>query len=785
MRFLMIVLKPLHQSRFSAELIASILIGPSALGGFTFWKFEALKWMNLFPFDHNMLLETFGNLGVTYYMFLVGLEMDLSNLKHTGKKSWSIAIAGILVPFCVGALLFFVPILRDMSRRPSATGAVFWAITLTITSFPDLARTLSDVKLLHTELGRTALTSSIITDISTWILLAMAITLFGESRQSIIFRTIPIISFGLFCYFALRPAIAWMIQRTKNKQGKVSDRQVYFILTGVLLCGFMADACGSHSLVGGFMFGLIIPKGELAIEIMERTEESVTGIMLPTFIITSGLRTNFVYLLIKAKWPYLVMISIIGSLAKIVSTVFVSSIFGMSLKEGLILGGLMNSKGVFALIVLNEGRNIKGLDVNYMVTMVLTVLLMTCSVGPMVVLINKTGKHSSQTKLKTIKATSPNSEFRILTCIHSIQNLSGIIRVLEISNATEKVPICVYAVHLVELTERASAMLVVHDKLKTNTLSRTTSSEKVHSDHIFDAFQSYKMGNESSFVHQLTVLSPYTTMHEDIAKLAQDRATTMILIPFHKQPTADGGFQCDNPSIKEVNRHLLAKSPCSVGILVDRGLGPTKQGKPVFGGRSPGLQLAMIFLGGPDDHEALSYAWRMAGKQSVTLTVVRFRQHQAQIMPENKDNDENDEDSVGTKKEFDDDYINEFRFKSMCDPSIIYHEKVVNNSEELEKTISEQYNNFDLYMVGRGLEVKTPLTKGLIDWGDSSTLGPIGDTLVSCKYTAHASLLVVQQSPFASDVSLQRSKSKFEQRKWASPVLNPEYEAIVNESIKG
>lgn len=437
------------------------------------------------------------------------------------------------------------------------------------------------------------------------------------------------------------------------------------------------------------------------------------------------------------------------------------------------------------LIILFSSQ---GLDVVYMVTMVLSILLMTCLVGPMVVLINKTGKPSSQIRLKTIKATSVNSEFRILTCIHSIQNLSGIIRVLEISNGNEKFPLCVYAVHLVELTERASAILVVHDKLKTNTLTRTKSAEKLHSDHIFGAFQNYKMGNDSSFVHQLTVLSPYTTMHEDIAKLAEDRATTLILIPFHKQPTADGGFQCENLSIKEVNRNLLAKSPCSVGILVDRGLGSSKLGKPVFGGKSQGLRLAMIFLGGPDDHEALSYAWRLTGKQSVTLTVVRFRQQQAQIIQENKDNNENDDsvdaDKFTAKTELDDDYINEFRFKSMCDPSIIYHEKVVNNSEELEKTIGEQYNNFDLYMVGRGLEVKSPLTRGLIDWGDSPTLGPIGDTLVSCRYTAHASLLVVQQSPFASDVNLQRSMSKFEQRKWASPVLNPEYEAIVNESIK-
>ncbi|KAJ0112620.1 hypothetical protein Patl1_02000 [Pistacia atlantica] len=783
MHFFMILLKPLRQPRFVSQLMASILVGPTFLGSIFYWERDPFRWMNLFPYEQSMLLESYANLGVTYYMFLVGLEMDLSNLKHTRKKSWSIAFAGFFIPFVVGAILYFVPLVNDRPERDqNYVGALFWAITLSITSFPDVARTLSDVKLLHTELGTIALSSALITDILTWLFLVLAIVISDENLHSITLSLVPIFCFITVSFFGLHPLITWMLQHTKNKQGKfsnkLSDTLIYIILMGVAVSGFITDACGSHSLVGGFVFGLIIPKGEFAIEVMEKTEEFVSGILLPGFLICSGIRTDFRNLVKETKWSSVGMITTIATSAKIVSTLVVSSSFRMSLKEGLTLGSLMNIKGVFALVVLNEGRNLKTLNEVYMVVMVFIILMMTCLVRPILMLINCTRKHSSHSKLRTIQASKPNSELRVLTCIHSGQNISGIIHLLEVSNSTRESPICVFAAHLVELTERASAILILHDKLKTSTTPSLSQGKSQPDHYIFSAFENYKIGNESVSLHPLSVLSPYTTMHEDISKVAEDKAVTIILIPFHKQPTADGGLQGENKTIKYVNKNLLAKAPCSVGILVDRGLGSSKLSKSLSSDKLPELQLAMLFIGGPDDHEALSYAWRMARKEGVILTVVRFR---PSIDGKNNENEscysiKEDENKV----EFDDDdYINLFRFKSMYDKSITYLEKRVKSSNELEKAIGELYSNFDLYIVGRGRGVKSPLTDGLIDGGDSQELGVIGDTLISSKFTAHASVLVVQQSASSEimDDSLPPSESNFKQKKWASPVLNPEYEA--------
>lgn len=54
----------------------------------------------VFSLSRVMLLETFGNLGLIYYLFLLGLEMDLTTIHRIGNKAFTIAIAGTLFPLC-------------------------------------------------------------------------------------------------------------------------------------------------------------------------------------------------------------------------------------------------------------------------------------------------------------------------------------------------------------------------------------------------------------------------------------------------------------------------------------------------------------------------------------------------------------------------------------------------------------------------------------------------------------------------------------------------------------
>ncbi|KAL5763996.1 hypothetical protein ACOSP7_016349 [Xanthoceras sorbifolium] len=782
-RILMFILKPLRQHRFIAEVIAGILIGPSGIG--------KLQFVNaVFTFESNMLLETFASFGLTYYMFLVGLEMDLSVVRNVNKKSRIMVVGTILIPMAFGAALYFVPMRVIKGQTSVPMGSIIYGIIISITSFPDLARILSDVKLLHTDMGRMALTTSIFSDITAWVLLVASITIFDHHK--FLATSVPTLAFVLICWFLVRPGIAWMIRRTKKKGGKFGDVHISCILTGVAACGFITDACGSHSILGGFMLGLIIPNGELAILIMERIGEFVTGILLPVFIMVNGIRTNFGEIPYYAHWESVAVITIGATSAKILSTLLVSLCIGIPLRDGLALGGLMNTKGVLALIVLNEGRSLKLIDNVTMTVMMVAILFMTALVGPIFFLANNNAKRTKHYKQRTIMRSNPNTQLRVLACVHSIRNLSGIISLLEFSNATRKSPICVYVAHLVELLGRASAMLIVHETGRTAAGNHPPSREKAESDQIIGAFQTFEARNDAVSVYPLTVVSPYATMHEDIISLAEDKRVAMILIPFHKQMTAGGGLQGENHTIKELNQNVLLKAPCSVGILIDRGLVSFMNLNPLPNSRAE-LRFAMLFIGGSDDHEALSYAYRIAETPGISLTAVRFLPGKdAQLNMATKDENKEDEDGIldfitdgEIEKEHDDEYINEFRFKSMNDPSVTYHEKLVNNGEELVEAIRTRYSDFDLYIVGRGINVKTPLTKGLLEWAENPDLGAIGEALVTSEFTAHASVLVVQQPTIDGfSVNSQLRRGKFGQKKWASPILNPDYETYQNRQRK-
>ncbi|GKV11307.1 hypothetical protein SLEP1_g22572 [Rubroshorea leprosula] len=766
LRLFMFILGPLRQPRFVAEILTGIVLGPTLLGQFP--KYRA----NFAPFEGVLVMETLANLGLTFYMFVVGLEMDLMPLRKIESKALNIALAGILGPTAIGIGLYFMleKFLNASITHTPIKGAIFWAIILTLTSFPDLARILSDLKLLHTDLGKTALTSAIINDLTAWLLLVGTVSAIN-GRQNI-FAVVPTMLFILTYWILLRPVLGWIIQRTASTngtsvEGKYSDTHVFFILIGVVISGFISDFCGSHSMIGAFMFGLIIPGGDLGTKIMDRIEEYITGIMLPPVFFVTGLRANLRDHLFPKQMdnfvPFIVVLVIIlACSAKIVSTFIVSLFLNISSQDALALGILMNTKGVLAIIVLNEGRSLKGINNQTFATMMVSILIMTAMVNPIVGFFHKATRRLRRFQLRTLEKNKQDSELRVLVGVHSLRNASGLISLLQISNATPKSPMAIFFVHLVELTGRASAMLVFHDTHhKHNYNYSTLNREKADVDQIISIFQSYERDNIAVSVQPLTAVSPYTTMHEYISSFAEDKGVTIILLPFHKK---QGNNDDQNPEHRQVNKNLLETAPCSVGILVDRGLQASLHGDSQHNAQK--CYVAMFFIEGRDDREALAYAWRMARCPGVVLTVVRFIAGKAaEDMIAATGNYDDDKFLVAMTerqdmKQMDDRYVNEFRFRAMCDQSIKYMEKRVDSADHIVQSIRSTYSDMDLYIVGRGEGVMPPLISGLSGWSDCPELGALGETLVAAEFTSHASILVVQQGKSAWKRSVMDQKGK-------------------------
>ncbi|KAL4378716.1 hypothetical protein GQ457_02G000030 [Hibiscus cannabinus] len=226
---------------------------------------------------------------------------------------------------------------------------------------------------------------------------------------------------------------------------------------------------------------------------------------------------------------------------------------------------------------------------------------------------------------------------------------------------------------------------------------------KKQTERIVNAFESFENDNHATAVQTLTAVSPYASMHEDVNNFALDKYANIILIPFHKRPDTAGGWT--DEKLEHKLNHKKGIRECRV---------------------------AMLFVGGPDDREALAYAWRMAGTPHLILTLVRFVP--GKDVSELIENVEEEEEAEiftvmferEKQKQLDDDYINEFRFKTMHDQSIAYIEEQVNGGDQIVSAINSAYNDFDLYVVGRGYGRASTLTAGLSNWSDSPELGPLG-----------------------------------------------------------
>ncbi|KAE8665545.1 hypothetical protein F3Y22_tig00112609pilonHSYRG00083 [Hibiscus syriacus] len=701
-RLLLLVLRPLRQPPIVAHIICGVMLGPTLFAETQFSRKYVI------PHKTIMVLETFANLALTYYVFLVGLEMDFSLIKQSGAQVISVTAAGIIFPLLLGFGLYFMAIKENeyFDRR----GSLFWAIALTSTNLPDLTRILADLKLLRTNISKIAMSSAILSDLFSWLLLITAISIFNGQKYKTILATVV---FVLVCVFALRPAFAWLIERTS--EGEVlSDTHIWFIMAGILLCGLTTDACGSNSIVGAFMFGAILPQEEaVRTRVVEKLNDFVNWILMPLFFLINGLRSDL---------PYCSIIPL-GSC--------------------MVLGLLMNTKGVLSLIILNTGRNIKALNNQTFPLMMLAVLVMSCLIEPIIAFVNKPSKKTVTHVNRSIKGSEPDTELRILACVHSMRNVMGTLSILNLSHGTKGSPLSVFGTHLIELSKRAStAMLIVHNEGNQDEGGRFNRA-KTEKTNIIRAFKNFEKSNDEDAVtvHTMSVISPYATMHVDICSLAEDKCVNLILLPFHKEVKADGHMGASNSSYANVNNNVLMSTPCSVAMLVDRGISSKVFESHDKSSGNYTCRIAMLFVGGPDDREALAYACRMAGHPTVNLTVARFFPGEDTTDPTLQSNT-----SIKREKLTDYEYIEELKVKAMENSVIRYAEMTVHNGEETIAGIRALGDNvFDLYVVGRRQgEAKSPITEGLSDWGTCPELGALGDTLVSSNFALNASVLVVQ-----------------------------------------
>ncbi len=357
----------IHQPPVIGQVVAGIALGPSVLGG----------WSNgLFPTQTKPLLGVLASLGLVVFMFLIGLEIDLT-LLDGGHRRTSIVVAiwGTIVPFALGAALALAlhPSHHEKDLLPFA---LFMGASMSITAFPVLARILQERRLYDTPLGVLAMAAAACDDVLTWATLALVVAIVAAAGM-LVFPYICALTaaFAAVVVVVVRPRLARFADRDPGDTG------LLLVVAGILLCAFATSTIGIHSIFGPFLLGAVFPRGTLGNIVRDRLEP-VAAILLPVFFVTTGLNVDTGGIGLQGIWQF-GLILLVACTGKIVGASVAARAQGMRGRDALGLGALMNTRGLTELVVLDIGRQLGVLDGPLFTLLVLMAVVTTVATAPL------------------------------------------------------------------------------------------------------------------------------------------------------------------------------------------------------------------------------------------------------------------------------------------------------------------------------------------------------------------------------------------------------------------
>ncbi|PIM98474.1 putative K+/H+-antiporter [Handroanthus impetiginosus] len=719
--FLHILLRPLSQPRIISECIVGLFLS----------NLPVIRKHTSGEGIQNTL-QYIVEVAMVLHMFVVGLEIDPNIFLEIHIPEAKVAYTGVLTTFVMAALL--TPLLNI----PNGTNAPFnlcLSIILSGTACPLLTRLITDLKIGKSDIGRLVVSAGVHTDLVSTLLICVGFIIFDPSSKfnyrsvKAILTMVSLLVIQTVLAAKLTPVIMNWVNR-ENPEGKPmkGSHLILAVAYVVMVCSFSPLLANYDKVLSAFLAGVFMPReGRTAKMMISKVNYFFSAIFYPLYFFWVGTEAQLV--LFEAgklgSWAKLFFIFIIATSGKVLGSWVSGVMLGFHWQDSIATGLLLNIKGHFHVYLAIMASKMNLTSISTSIAMVFATFL-TIIYTPLVVAnIIKRARKRSPTQRMALQWHNPSNELRILLCLHGPQNVSSAINFMEISRGPSDPGILVYLTDMIELTDRIAATLAHTGGVDTVTVTDPTVVEM--REQITNNVNSYlNEDGEGITVRRMLALSTLNSMHQDICILAEDLMVSLIVLPFHKQQEAGGRLNMGHSGFRHVNRKVLRHAPCSVGILVDRGLGTT-----IISRSSISLHAAVIFIGGKDD---------------LKLTVIRFLLEAtgdsvSSIITIAKSNTLEHQEEM----KVDDECFADFYDRHVAGGHVAYMEKYLVNSGQTFSTLRSLEGQYGLFIVGRGGRVNSILTVGMNDWEECPELGPIGDILSASDFSVTASVLIIQQ----------------------------------------
>lgn len=317
------------------QIIAGILLGPGVLGA-------------IFPDAHAAVFnpQVIGALNgvawwaVMIFVFIAGLELDLSQAWKHRIETGVTAGLSLLVPLAFGAVAAI-----GMLRFPgwAGPGGQEWQVVLgigmacAVTALPILMLFMEKLEILRQPLGQRILRYASLDDIAIWGVLALILLDWDRlGRQAI---------------FVVAFTVAAIAIRSLMKRIPEPDRW-YVSLIWLAACGFAGDWSGLHFMVGAFLAGVVLDQSWFDRTKMDQFRDHILLAIMPVFFLSTGLRTQWdvggtaVFLAAGV----LLVASVAGKLAGVH---LAGRILNWPKGEASVIGWLLQTKALIMIIFAN------------------------------------------------------------------------------------------------------------------------------------------------------------------------------------------------------------------------------------------------------------------------------------------------------------------------------------------------------------------------------------------------------------------------------------------------
>ena len=330
------------QPAIVGEMLAGILLGPSVLG----------------LVAPSPALSGIASLAIFLVILAAGLEMSFHEIARAMRgRGLLVALIAFALPFGSGVLVAWAFEL-DLMRT------IFLGLCISITALPVAVKMLEELGMLETPIGHHAISTAIINDVLALFILGILLALPEQTTWSQVVSTGSVVMAKLLVLVSavvgLNLLLGWLERRGINVSAGPEKLAALFgpealfgiVVVFVLAFGSLSEGLGFHFVIGAFFGALLLDQRHFVAaryEDLKRTLGSITGgFLAPVFFAYLGLEFH-VEALTDLGFVAAVLAAAIAS--KVLAGWWGGRLIGMSGREALGLGFILNGRGAMELVV--------------------------------------------------------------------------------------------------------------------------------------------------------------------------------------------------------------------------------------------------------------------------------------------------------------------------------------------------------------------------------------------------------------------------------------------------